>query len=83
MVLGSNPGGGEILSATQTGLEATQPPVQWVPVLSPVSSVLIMVMTTHLFLVPSCELVGDISPHPVCACIGMSWGDFTSTFGAT
>ena len=38
-----------------------------------------MVLTTHLFLVPSCELVGAIFPHTVCACIGMSWGDLPLT----
>jgi len=83
MVLSSNFGGGEICSAIYTGLEAIQPSVQWISVLSPVSKGRITILTTHLFLAPSCELIGAVSLHLVCVCIGMSWSDFTSAFGAT
>jgi len=32
--------------------------------------------TTHFLLVPDREWVGDMLPSLLCACIGMSWGDF-------
>jgi len=35
-----------------------------------------MVLTTHRFLAPGCETVGDKSSPPICTCTGMSWGDF-------
>jgi hypothetical protein len=33
------------------------------------------VLTIHSFLLVACELVGSVPPPPLCACIGMSWGD--------
>jgi len=36
-------------------------------------------LTTHL-LATDCELFEDILPPPLCACIGMSWGDRNLVF---
>jgi len=48
MVRGSNPGGGDIfLNLSRPSLGPTQPPIQWVLVLSREQSGLSVVLTTH------------------------------------
>jgi hypothetical protein len=66
-VRGSNPGRGEIFGAVKTGPEA-DPRVRGRSV----------VLTTHLFIVLSCERVGATHLPPLCAGTGISWSDLDS-----
>jgi len=75
MVRGSNAGGGEIFLAFQTDPNARPASCTWVLGLfsergadHPRPSVL------------GCEFVAIIFPSLLCACLGMSWGDFSGTF---
>jgi len=36
-----------------------------------------MVLTSHILLASCGGRVGDISPNPLCAYLGISWGDLT------
>ena len=75
MVGGLNPCGGNIFCTIQTGPKA-HPAFCTVGTRSFLGvRIQSIVLTSYLCLLPGCKWVGAIPQLPLCACIGISWGD--------